>query len=649
MRRQRHSILYIFRDIVSPATPANFYLDSVGDGEVTVGWDASPEPDLDHYNLYRSNTMGFTPGPGTLYTTINAGTEIYNDVGLGVGPLTNGLAYYYRLSAVDTSDNESGYADEVEAVPQVTQVVEPPGMGAPEWVHDGIPNGQQRRAKVTAKKSGGGLSAPTNLRGIPGDGQITWIWDEVVGAEEYIVYETTEATLDVTPGEDESDPSNEATATPGPVWIYYHNGAGLFKLRSPDGVTVLNVTGYTPTNSIGGFGVDLDADLLGVGLLTTSVHEVKLSTSKQILIDPNNFPNFCEVRPTANEHLFADDDTVYREAYGGGTRTSIFAHNESGGGIGGLVEDPDANGGNGYLFYGHGATTPAGLWRRDSDGTNSQQLYATGKVTFVALDPIGQRIIYYDITNGQIRIINYDGTGDALVVSATATGLAFDPDTDYVYYTEGGALKRILTDTTGGETLDASFDGTDIRIYYHATPTPPEPVTLLSETFTGTNGTAIESRLPDAGGLATKVSSGACTIQSNQGSCPAFCIYTWDVGETSYTLQITFTAQSSADVGALFRYVDGNNKFVARKDGSNLLLIRRVGGSWSTLDTQPTTPGLPFTLTIVVDGDDISITDDHDVTASATDSNHNTSTKLGFDDNAQTMTIDNVLVTTVPV
>ena len=75
-----------------------------------LGWSASAAPDLDHYNVYRSITSGFTPGPAYLIAT--PVTNFYTDTGL-----TDGTVYYYRVSAVDQGSNEGIPSDEGSGVP----------------------------------------------------------------------------------------------------------------------------------------------------------------------------------------------------------------------------------------------------------------------------------------------------------------------------------------------------------------------------------------------------------------------------------------------------------------------------------------------------------------------------------------------------
>ena len=78
-----------------------------------LNWAASIAPDLANYNVYRSTTSGFTPGPANLIATPT--TNSYLDLGL-----TNGITYYYRVSAVDNSSNEGDPSDEASGTPQDT-------------------------------------------------------------------------------------------------------------------------------------------------------------------------------------------------------------------------------------------------------------------------------------------------------------------------------------------------------------------------------------------------------------------------------------------------------------------------------------------------------------------------------------------------
>ncbi|MDJ0838311.1 MAG: collagenase [Acidobacteriota bacterium] len=103
-------------DIVPPAAPTG--LSAVaGDGRTDLSWNANGESDLGGYLVYRGTSSG---GPYTRLTGSTVGGTSYADTGV-----SNGTTYYYRISAVDTSGNESVQSAEVNATPTA------PGGGPP--------------------------------------------------------------------------------------------------------------------------------------------------------------------------------------------------------------------------------------------------------------------------------------------------------------------------------------------------------------------------------------------------------------------------------------------------------------------------------------------------------------------------------------
>jgi subtilisin len=77
-------------------------------GVLELDWQDNMEPDLYGYNVYRSETSG------GLYTRIASSVtgSAYTDTGL-----TNSVMYYYVVTAVDTSLNESVYSNEAWGIP----------------------------------------------------------------------------------------------------------------------------------------------------------------------------------------------------------------------------------------------------------------------------------------------------------------------------------------------------------------------------------------------------------------------------------------------------------------------------------------------------------------------------------------------------
>jgi len=90
-----------------PAAPTGLTA-SEDEGQVTLTWEPNNEDDLAEYRLYRNTS----PEPTTRVATIPKGTTNHPDP-----DVSNGTTYYYRLTAVDTDGNESGYSNEVPATP----------------------------------------------------------------------------------------------------------------------------------------------------------------------------------------------------------------------------------------------------------------------------------------------------------------------------------------------------------------------------------------------------------------------------------------------------------------------------------------------------------------------------------------------------
>jgi fibronectin type 3 domain-containing protein len=153
-----------------PAAPAGLAaVSGPGEGEVTVSWNASGEPDFDHYRLERDTTQVF--GAGTV--SFDTSTTSYQDAGL-----IPGGTYYYRVIAVDTGSNESDpstpvSADALDLAPAApTGLVATPGPGDGEvlvsWDANGEPDlDHYRLQRATSPAFGAGtltFHTPANSR-----------------------------------------------------------------------------------------------------------------------------------------------------------------------------------------------------------------------------------------------------------------------------------------------------------------------------------------------------------------------------------------------------------------------------------------------------------------------------------------------------
>jgi exo-poly-alpha-galacturonosidase len=95
-----------------------------GDTKVTLDWNNNTESDLAGYYIYRSTTSG------SGYAKLNS--SLLSDSNYIDHSVTNGTPYYYVVTAVDTSANESNNSSEVSATPQLvnTPPAAPTGLSA---------------------------------------------------------------------------------------------------------------------------------------------------------------------------------------------------------------------------------------------------------------------------------------------------------------------------------------------------------------------------------------------------------------------------------------------------------------------------------------------------------------------------------------
>lgn len=99
--------VYVYTDIPDSTAPAqvtglNAYSSSYD--KVTLLWTANTDADLCYYRIYRDTVSGFTPSSvnqiGELWVK-SGDTPTFND-----NNVEPGITYYYKVSAVDTSENE---------------------------------------------------------------------------------------------------------------------------------------------------------------------------------------------------------------------------------------------------------------------------------------------------------------------------------------------------------------------------------------------------------------------------------------------------------------------------------------------------------------------------------------------------------------
>ena len=98
-------------DVTSPESPSGLEA-SANNGVVTLDWNDNSDPDLARYNVYRSM---FSGGPYSMLASAVVDSGYEDDT------VTNGLTYYYVVTAVDEAGLESGYSNEADAISIVRQ------------------------------------------------------------------------------------------------------------------------------------------------------------------------------------------------------------------------------------------------------------------------------------------------------------------------------------------------------------------------------------------------------------------------------------------------------------------------------------------------------------------------------------------------
>lgn len=97
-------------DTVAPNQTTGLVATPASNTIINLNWNASSAIDLSLYNVYRGTSSGFTIILGTTTPTATPSTNSYSDTGR-----TASTAYYYKVSAVDTSTNIGALSTEANA------------------------------------------------------------------------------------------------------------------------------------------------------------------------------------------------------------------------------------------------------------------------------------------------------------------------------------------------------------------------------------------------------------------------------------------------------------------------------------------------------------------------------------------------------
>lgn len=101
-------------DNLAPIPPAGIIAAVQAGPQVQLTWSSPADPDVGHYDIYRSTISGFIPSPAFKIGIISSTS--YTD-----GSPSPGHIYYYRIVAVDIHGNESQPSNEASAPVTITQ------------------------------------------------------------------------------------------------------------------------------------------------------------------------------------------------------------------------------------------------------------------------------------------------------------------------------------------------------------------------------------------------------------------------------------------------------------------------------------------------------------------------------------------------
>ena len=85
--------------------------------DVTLGWGANIEPDLAGYKVYYKTGSSGAPYNGTGATEGHSPIDIGNVTTYKITGLTNGITYFFVVTAYDTEALESDYSNQVPPAP----------------------------------------------------------------------------------------------------------------------------------------------------------------------------------------------------------------------------------------------------------------------------------------------------------------------------------------------------------------------------------------------------------------------------------------------------------------------------------------------------------------------------------------------------
>ena len=145
-------------DTTPPAAPTGLTAAAVSTSQINLNWADNGESDLADYDVYRATQAGFTPDVSNRIASNMAASQ-YNDTGL-----TASTTYYYRVTAVDTSNNESAASSEASATTASVPATQTLSPVADTYVKKDSTSSHGSEDRLLAKHTNGSSRRETYLK-----------------------------------------------------------------------------------------------------------------------------------------------------------------------------------------------------------------------------------------------------------------------------------------------------------------------------------------------------------------------------------------------------------------------------------------------------------------------------------------------------
>ncbi|MFH1720813.1 MAG: fibronectin type III domain-containing protein, partial [Patescibacteria group bacterium] len=110
-------------DTILPSDVENLKVKEAGDSEITLTWDlATDDTGVTNYHIYYGTQSVTGEDPKVNYTKVSETEDVLEHT---ITDLKNGTTYYFAMTALDATGNESEYySNEVNAAPEIQEVEE---------------------------------------------------------------------------------------------------------------------------------------------------------------------------------------------------------------------------------------------------------------------------------------------------------------------------------------------------------------------------------------------------------------------------------------------------------------------------------------------------------------------------------------------